>query len=136
MARTVLPRVQRKARVDTSLAIINIVLLLIFFFLATGSLMNSPSFGVDISETTELPIDLLPQPILVVGPTGDFLLNGDEIASEDLADALLDDPVLHVLIDKDAPASELLDLLNRDDLLATEIRLVTLHLRKAEEGGS
>lgn len=125
----------RKTNIDTSLAIVNIVLLLIFFFLATGSIMNSPDFGVDLSETTELPIDMLPQPILIVAADGSLSLNGDPIASEDLAIALIDDPVLHLMMQKDASAMDLLEIMGREDLFATEIRLVTVHAKDGEEAG-
>lgn len=126
------PRVPRHG-VDTSLAIVNIVLLLIFFFLATGSLMNSPNFGVALAETSELPIDLLPQPILIL-EAGGYALNGEAIEPDALAAALIDDPVLHVLVDRDAPATALLELMAREDLFATEIRLVTLHLSNVGGG--
>ena len=135
MPRSVLPPVSRKTKLDTSLAIVNIVLLLIFFFLATGSIMNSPDYGVDLSETSELPIDMLPQPILIVAEDGSLSLNGEPIASEDLSFALIDDPVLHLMMARDAPAGDLLTILGREDLFATEIRLVTLHAKTGEEGG-
>lgn len=136
MTRRVLPTTSQKTSIDTSLAIVNIVLLLIFFFLATGSIMNSPDFGVDLSETTELPIDMLPQPILIVGEDGGLSLNGEPIASEDLAFNLVDDPILHLMMERDAPASMLLEILGREDLFATEIRLVTIHATPEEGGGS
>lgn len=136
MTRRILPPVRLRTKLDTSLAIVNIVLLLIFFFLATGSIMNSPNFGVALSETSELPIDMLPQPILIVAPDGALSLNGEPIASEDLALALIDHPVLHLMMEKDAPALELLAILAREDLFATEIRLVTLHTIPGEEDGA
>ena len=130
--RTLLPPKPKRNGIDTSLAIVNIVLLLIFFFLATGSLMNSPDFGIALAETSELPIDLLPQPILILEQTG-YALNGEPIEPDALAAAWIDDPVLHVLIDKEAPASALMELMAREDLFATEIRLVTLHLSNVGE---
>lgn len=129
MPRTLLPQQREKAsRVDSSLAIVNVVFLLIFFFLTTGSLVEAPGLDVDLSQTSRLPIDSLPKPILILQGGGAMSLNGDPIASEDLAAALLDDPILHVLIDRKAAASELLELMGREDLFATEIRLVTLHV--------
>lgn len=135
MVRRILPPQTRRTRLDASLAIVNIVLLLIFFFLATGSIINSPDFGVRLSETTELPIDMLPQPILIVGEDGSFSLNGEPVDPVDLAARLIDDPILHLMMPKDASANDLLDILSREDLFATEIRLVTIHTTAAEEGG-
>lgn len=127
MPRQILPPRSKRVQLDASLAIVNIVLLLIFFFLATGSLLNSPSYGVDLSETEDLPIDTLPQPILIVEETGALSLNGQPVAEELLATAIEGEPVLHVLIRRDAPAMDLLDLLSRPDLEDVELRLVTIH---------
>lgn len=127
MLRRLLPDKPRRRDVDTSLAIVNIVLLLIFFFLITGALSNSSSFGVDIARTRELPIEILPQPILVIGADQTLELNGEPIERADLSAALVNDLVVHVLLDRDAFVSDLLALLEDEALTATEVRLVTLH---------
>lgn len=122
---------QRKSSVgmDVSLAIVNIVLLLIFFFLATGQLLNPPTQGIEIAETTELPLDQLPQPILIVRDGGNWQL-GEQSVNPDLlgaAIAELEAPfTLHVLIAGTAPAETLLDILDRPALADIEIKLVTL----------
>ncbi|WP_373634943.1 ExbD/TolR family protein [Yoonia sp. SS1-5] len=124
-----LPQRKKAIGLDVSLAIVNIVLLLIFFFLATGQLLNPPSQGVDISETTELPLDQLPSPILVVRDSGSWQLDGQDVAPDLLGAALsnLETPlILHVLIGRDAPATSLLEIINRPDLSQAEIKLVTL----------
>lgn len=125
---------KKSARVDSALAIVNVVLLLIFFFLATGSTVEAPTFEVDLSQTSKLPIDALPKPILIIMSGGQMSLNGAPINPDDLAGALLDDPILHVLIDRKASAQELLSLMAREDLFATEIRLVTLHVPLEDMG--
>lgn len=119
---------------DVSLAIVNIVLLLIFFFLATGRLLNPVGAEMDLSETTELPLDQLPEPILVINKDGSWALNGAGIVPEnlDLALSVLPQPVvLYLLIDRTAPANTLLAVINRPELQKTEVRLVTLHKRDA-----
>lgn len=124
-----LPRPKPKIQLDSSLAIVNIVLLLIFFFLATGQLLNPPSQGVDLAETTELPLDQLPSPILVVDESGAWQLDGAPVTPELLSVALsnLQEPVtLHILINGEAPANSLLEIVNRADLAAAEMKLVTL----------
>lgn len=124
-----LPRRHQPVGLDVSLAIVNIVLLLIFFFLATGQLLNPPTRGVEISETTELPLDQLPSPILIVRDTGAWELDGAPIAPDLLgvAVAALESPlILHVLIGRDAPATSLLDIVNLPELASAEIKLVTL----------
>ncbi len=124
-----LPRRHTPVGLDVSLAIVNIVLLLIFFFLATGQLLNPPTDGVEISETTELPLDQLPSPILIVRDNGNWELDGAPVAPDLLGVAVggLERPLtLHILIGRDAPASSLLDIVNSDPLSDAEIKLVTL----------
>ena len=124
-----LPRRHTPVGLDVSLAIVNIVLLLIFFFLATGQLLNPPTQGVEISETTELPLDQLPAPILIVRDNGNWELDGAPVAADlfGVAVAALETPLtLHVLIGRKAPASSLLDIVNRPELDEAEIKLVTL----------
>ena len=129
MFRSKLPQRQTSVKLDVSLAIVNIVLLLIFFFLATGSLLNAPSFNIELAETEELPIDILPQPLLIVEDDGGLRFNGNLMADELLGAALEDTPLLHVLIDREAPAIDLLNLLSRPAFDGIEILLVTIHKR-------
>ncbi|MEL6587012.1 MAG: biopolymer transporter ExbD [Pseudomonadota bacterium] len=127
-----LPAARKPTGLDVSLAIVNIVLLLIFFFLATGRLLNPVGPDLDLSETTQLPLDTLPSPILVVDTDGNWRLDGAPLAPELLAAAIdtLDAPVtLHLLMDRGAPAGSLLDLVARPELDQVELRLVTLHRR-------
>ena len=125
--RRLLPPPPPRARADVSLAIINIVLLLIFFFLATGQLLNSRDQRVDLAETARLPIEALPDPTLIVADDGTLTLNGEPVAPERLGTALANEPVLHVLIARSAPASRLIEVVSRPELADKEIRLVTVH---------
>ncbi len=127
-----LPRDHEKSELDVSLAIVNIVLLLIFFFLATGRLLNPVGPEVDLSETTELPLDQLPSPILVVDEDGMWQLDGEDVARDLLGVALdnLEQPVtLHLLMDRNAPANAMINVLNLPELAEREVKLVTLHRR-------
>ncbi|MFN3145141.1 MAG: ExbD/TolR family protein [Paracoccaceae bacterium] len=124
-----LPETEQKARPDVSLAIVNIVLLLIFFFLATGSLTSAPTRAVEVSETFDLPVEQLPHPILIVEGDDSISLNGESIDLDALSAALEGETVLHVMIAREAPAHELLALLTRPDLKAFDVRLVTIHRR-------
>ncbi len=104
--RSLFPRPKKHVQLDVSLAIVNIVLLLIFFFLATGRLLNPISAEIDLTETSELPLDQLPSPILVVNADGTWSLDGQAVAPEFLDIALADLPqpvVLHLLIDRRPP---------------------------------
>lgn len=128
-----LPRPRPHVQIDSSLAIVNIVLLLIFFFLATGQLLNPPSQGVELAETTELPLDQLPSPILVVDASGAWQLDGELVTPDLLGVAItnLAQPVtLHILINGQVPAGSLMDIVNRADLAGAEMKLVTLRTAK------
>ncbi|WP_420857742.1 biopolymer transporter ExbD [Marivivens marinus] len=131
--RKVLPPDANRLKVDNSFFIVNIVLLLILFFLATGQLLNSPSFGVELSETEELPVEVLPSPLLIVNGDGSLSLDGEPIAAELLGPALADQSRVHLLIPKNAPASQLIELLARPELSTVEVKLVTIHYRGEEE---
>jgi biopolymer transport protein ExbD len=122
---------------DMSLAIINVVLLLIFYFLVTGQIVAENADDVDVARTTELPADQLPGPLLVINPDGTWLVDGTPVAPEffDLAIAALPEPlILYILISRDAPASTLLGVVNRPELANAEIRLVTLDNQSTEAG--
>ena len=120
MSQRRLPERRKAKEVDSALAIVNIVLLLIFFFLATGSLVSSGSIEISLPETTVLPL-------LVVTNEGEMTLDTIPLAAGDLAAALIDSPSLHVLADRELNAAKLLDMLAAENLIAVEVRLVTVH---------
>ncbi|MFK7836780.1 MAG: biopolymer transporter ExbD [Sulfitobacter sp.] len=126
----ILPPPAPPIKPDVSLFIVNIVLLLILFFLATGTLVDTPNLGVRLSETRDLPIDQLPSPVLVVEDNGTLTLDGVAIEADTLAQSLNGQPVLHILIDRTAPALDLLTLIDRPGLETLDIRLVTIHRRE------
>jgi hypothetical protein len=127
-----LPARKRRITNDVGLAIVNIVFLLIFFFLTTGQLLSNAAQGVEIAETTELPLDRLPKPILVVGAGGSLELDGRPVTADLLGVAVrgtgVAEPItlLHVLIARDALAGALLDVIGRPELAPVSLRLVTL----------
>jgi biopolymer transport protein ExbD len=129
-----LPTRAPKIEMDVSFAIVNIVFLLLFFFLIIGQSPNTQTEGIELAETSELPLDRLPSPILVVTAQGAWELDGTAIAPELLAVAMQNMPrplVLHVLINRSAPADSLLQIVTRPDLAEVDLRLVTL---KTKEG--
>lgn len=118
-------------QIDLSLAIVNIVLLLILFFLATGRLLNPTETDVAPPETRDLPFEELPQPLLVVYENERLSLNGNDVQAQNLRAAIvqqLTEPyLLHILIDGAAPAHRLLRLMEDPAFADVELRLVTLH---------
>lgn len=133
MSRSRLPPKREAKAIDSSLAIVNIVLLLIFFFLTTGSLMASRTVEVALPDTTELPLDLLPKPLLTVSIDGTMTLDGEPMEAGTLATSIIDSPRLHVLADRDLSATELLTILDNEALIAVEVQLVTIHRKERGE---
>lgn len=135
--RNTLPRATRKLPLDFSLTTVNIVLLLIFFFLVSGSLVETEELSVDLAETSELPLDRLPRPLLLMDVGDRLHLNGDPITPDMLLAALgpllsATAPRLHILADRDVPAGALVSLIQRADLQGIEIKLVTLRQFKSK----
>lgn len=135
--RNTLPRATRKLPMDFSLTTVNIVLLLIFFFLVSGSLVETEELSVDLAETADLPLDRLPRPLLLLDEGDRLMLDGDAVTPDTLRATLepllsADAPRLHILADRDVPAGVLVALIQRPDLAGIEINLVTLRQFKAD----
>lgn len=129
-----LPTTDRPAaKLDASLAIVNVVLLLIFFFIASGSMLSSRGTQISLPETAELPLDMLPEPLLIISEDGTMVLGDVPIPPGGLAEATLDYPILHILAERDAPARRVMEILDDENLIAVELRLVTIH-RDEDEG--
>lgn len=94
--------------------------------------MSSRTVEVSLPETTVLPLDLLPKPLLVVSSDGEMSLDGEPLEAGTLAEALIDSPSLHVLADKELNAGTLLEMLAAESLIAVEVRLVTVHRNVSE----
>lgn len=131
-----LPPRRRHATIDVSLAIVNIVLLLIFFFMVTGQITTEQATDeVDLPISSSLPLDQLPRPLLMVTVDGQWLLDGAEVAPDLLGvalDALPQPLTLHLLLDRGAPADLLVTVLRNPALADRSVRLVTLKERAAE----
>ncbi|MDN5786749.1 biopolymer transporter ExbD [Pseudorhodobacter sp.] len=121
-----------RQRPDFSLAIVNIVLLLVFFFLITGSLVQQGETSVDLAATTELPLERLPRPLLLVDAQGAMALDGVAVTADTLAGLLGPQmpEALYLLADKGLSADLLMALTTRPDLAAVSMRLITLHERR------
>ncbi len=129
-----LPRPRARLKMDISFAVVNIVLLLIFFFLVTGRLLNPIDPEIELAETSELPLDALPSPLLVVTATGGWQLDGRDLAPELLGIAISElpqPPVLNLLINRHAEAQALMAVLARPELQGVQLRLVTLRRKAA-----
>lgn len=123
-----LPRRRPQYGIDISLAVVNIVLLLIFFFLLSEQ-APPPTTDLRLSLTLRLPHQPLPSPVLVIEPQGLWRLNGQVITPDLLPVALAQagqKEQLYLMMDRDAPASQLLAVMNHPALKTMQIRLITL----------
>ncbi|MCF6334310.1 MAG: hypothetical protein L3J12_01030, partial [Spirochaetales bacterium] len=57
---------KRAPAVDFSLAIINVVFLLLFFFILTGSVVKGSEMEVRPPFTQKLPVARMPRPLIVI----------------------------------------------------------------------
>ena len=119
-------------RPDFSLAIVNIVLLLVFFFLITGSLVQQGETTVDLAETSNLPLERLPRPLLLIDRDGAMALDGVAVAADAVAAEVAGADALYILADAKLPADKLMALTTRPDLAGVSMRLVTLHIRSGD----
>ena len=120
-----LPVRPRRMHIDPAYAIVNLVLLLIFFFMVSGQETRLTT-QVELAETQALPPGKLPPPLLEIISDNDWRLDGQPIRPELLAAALpASDIPVHLLIDRSAPAELLLAILRRPELTDRQIRFVT-----------
>lgn len=121
-----------RATVDVSLSIVNIVLLLILFFLIAGELVAARALDADPARTRELLVESLPEPVLEILSDGTWQLNDVELDPASLGQELAEDvSTLHVVVDGDAPAEKLAFLLQREDLARVQIKLVTINVGRS-----
>ncbi len=129
-----IPSSRQHRKPDFSLATINIVFLLLLFFLSVGTIVDSQEIGVDAPETRELPLDRLPRPLLLINERGVLSLDGRALTDEQLvsvaknASLSQDGTVnpINILADVALPGRELVETVGRLSLAGVEVRLVTL----------
>ncbi len=131
MALKLPPLRKRRAAGDISLAIVNIVFLLIFFFMLIGQETVTQG-NVRLPRTDQLTGAQIPSNVLVVQSADEWLLGGAPISPELLGSALGPaGETVYLMLDRDAPAELLLQTLARPELAGYDIRLVSLR-----EGGA
>jgi biopolymer transport protein ExbD len=126
---------------DFSLAIINVVFLLLFFFILTGTVVQRVEMEVRAPNTENLPLERLPRPLIVVSDHGTLHLDGKEISGSALLDKINKSGAnndgefkqLNVLADGRLSAKIFLasiDFLHRSGL---PVRIVTVRAGKARQ---
>lgn len=115
---------------DFGLAQVNIVLLLVLFFLVVGTIVETSEQAVRLPETTELPLERLPRPLLLIDGGERWQLDGEALAPLDAVARLIENPDgvsrVHLLVAQDLPADTLFEALRRLEDTGLGVALVTI----------
>lgn len=114
-----LPQPERREFGENIIPLINIVFLLLIFFMLAGTLTPPDMFDVDPPETREARMEGEPDSgVILLSRGGDVAFEGEEMAFADLGAAIRerladdDPPQLTLKADAGVPASLLLDIMD------------------------
>lgn len=136
---TIIPAPKQRRQHDFTLTMINIVFLLLLFFLTTGSLTNRNEAQSAVPVTRDLPLKRLPRPLLLLQLDGSLFLDGRAVARGDLvaaakaavaASGRADTP-LNVLAQPDMPSAPFLAATETLRSAGIPVRIVTVRRRAA-----
>ncbi len=126
------PHERRKGQ-DNILPLINIVFLLLIFFLMAGTLTKSPAVSLQPPTTKEAQADKLPSKALYVSKEGIFLSQSNKISLNELEPRLKqlhssdDRQVLYIIADKESDATHLIKIAKLAKKIGIEkVKLLTL----------
>ena len=133
------PRVKRKERMEFALPTINIIFLLMLYFLIAGTIVQKDELSVSPPVSTEVATDRLPRPLLVISDAESFTLDGVPVTRDDLvaaataaiSDPLAQTPQLNVLAPREMAAAPFLDILGILGAGGVPVRLVTVEAEPA-----
>jgi biopolymer transport protein ExbD len=139
----IIPAPPPRRKPDFTLTMINIVFLLLLFFLTTGSLTNRNEAQADIPFTRDLPLEKLPRPLLLLTADGSLFLDGKAqpratlMVDAKAALAATGDPdaALNLLAQKEMAARDFLKVAQELRTGGITVQIVTLH-QSAAPGGT
>jgi biopolymer transport protein ExbD len=124
-----IPSRPKRPRPDFSLAVINIVFLLLLFYLATGRLITHGELMTDVPLTQHLPLDHLPRPLLLVTADGSLFLDGAAVSLDTLPGAARkaaeNTEFLNILAERTVRADDFVNLLAAISTANVPLRIVT-----------
>lgn len=126
-----LPPPTRRPAPDFSLATVNIVLLLVLFFLVAGTIVAVTEQGIELPETVDLPLAELPRPLIVLAVDGTTALDGEVLGMAAILDRLAAEGAeqVYLLTARETPALRLLETLAVLEPAGITSSLVTLRNR-------
>lgn len=137
---SIIPIPKKRPRPDFSLNIINIVFLLLLFYLTTGSMVKQNELAADVPVTSALPLEKLPRPLLLVTLRGELFIDGRQLRPDEVAAAAREAfekqkgaAFLNVLADRSMPASAFLEVMATAGASGLPLRIVTLRGHPGQE---
>ena len=130
-----------RRKLDFSIATINVIFLLLLFFILSGTIVEQSETGIDPAQTRTLPVERLPRPLLVLRGADDIVLEGRPVRRSGLPAALAavrgsierKDPRIFILASGDLASSVLLDVIASIKGRGFAISLVTLRTGAGSE---
>lgn len=124
---------RRRERLEFALPTINVIFLLMLYFLVAGTIVQKDELSVLPPETERVPTDRLPRPLLSISNTGTMTLDGVPVERADLAAAAVaatgsDAPShqLNILAPAGMPAGPFVDILSSLADAHVAVRIVTV----------
>ena len=133
------PRVKRRERMEFALPTINIIFLLMLYFLVAGTIVQKDELSVSPPVSTEVATERLPRPLLVITDATTFTLDGVAVdraslvaaASAAITDPLAETQQLNVLAPAEMAAGPFLEILAAFGAGGVPVRLVTIEETEA-----
>jgi biopolymer transport protein ExbD len=135
--------VRRRERLEFALPTINVIFLLMLYFLLAGTLVQRSEMGVVPPQTSQFPKDRLPRPLLLIGNDGALSIDGVPVEAAHLVEAArqaLAGPHapsgdINILAPAEMRAGPFLDVLARLEAGQVPTRVVTLDKQPPRGGG-
>jgi len=99
----------KRSRSEPTIGLINVVFLMLIFFLIAGTIAPSPEQGLELVQITD-PDQRLPDHALVLGPDGTVRFQGAETDAAAYVETLTEARVARIMPDRNAPAAALVRL--------------------------
>lgn len=127
-----------RPKLEFALPTINVIFLLMLYFLVAGTIVQKDELSVAPPLTTQVSTDRLPRPLLVIHEDGTYQLDGNPVAPANLVAAALDAVAgvtstgyLNVLAPKDMAAQPFLEIISAFSVAHVPVRLVTIEPEEA-----
>lgn len=129
-----LPRAKRRERMEFALPTINVIFLLMLYFLVAGTIVQKDELSVVPPVTSASATTRLPRPLLVITDASTFTLDGVPVDRANIvgaAAAAITDPdaetaQLNVLAPREMAAAPFLEILAEFGAGGVPVRLVTV----------